>query len=302
MKKKKKGAIIILIIFLAILILLMTQTGFLQKRFTDSRDLAYWEYDENGSIINSLPFEIEGNTETCWLLMHSYGATPSEIKELAETISNNTNNTIVVPRLYGHGTVPSKLYDLSLKNWYEEVETEFDKLNEKCDKVNVAGSSFGGALAIKLSEEKDFNNLYLLNAYLTPTYKWYTVINLKYYLRVVTPILQYSKKAKKAKINDPEGLEKHIAYLNFVYAPVKNSEKFLDTIYRNAEKTNENILIQHSKNDEVASIALIKKFAEKISSETKIITTFTKSNHILLMDYDKEEVIQNIINFENLKS
>ncbi|MHA1693804.1 MAG: alpha/beta hydrolase [Candidatus Helarchaeota archaeon] len=273
------------------------RTGFLQASSIDNRDLKYWNYT-NGLQQNSSEFEINGSKEICWLLIHSYTSTPNEMKELAEKISLEFKDYIYVPRLKGHGETPSKILNLSLNNWYLQIEKEFNRLNKECKKINVVGSSIGGGISLKLAQEKEFNHLYLVNPYLFAPYKIYYIFKPETYIKYLGNILQYSKKRKLAQINSPEEIKTHIAYWNMPYAPIKNSLDFFEQVKINLNKINEPILTQHSINDKTSSIKSSELIFNNVNSSEKEIIKFEKSNHVLLKDYDKQDTINNIINFE----
>lgn len=302
MEKKWKKSLFSIVVILVLLtgFLLYLKTGFLQENKINNRDLERWDYKE-GLIDGSEEFEFNGNRDMCWLLIHSYTATPLEMKWIGERLNREFGNYVFGIRLLGHGEVPSNIVSLSLDDWYKQVEEKFEELDDECKNVNVVGSSFGGALGIKLSEEKEFASLYVLNGYLKPTYKFYHVFSPKIYINLFGNLFHYSKKTKVAKINDPEGLKVHVAYMNMPSSPVKNSQVFLETVFNDIVRVNENLLIQHSVNDDVASFNAISELYEKSSSMKKEIVLFENSNHILLMDYDSEEVIENIIEFEKGK-
>lgn len=65
-------------------------------------------------------------------------------------------------------------------DWYEQISDEFDVLSKQCKKVNLVGFSFGGALSVRLAENKQVNNTYLLSPYLFSTYKYYMVLRPKF--------------------------------------------------------------------------------------------------------------------------
>jgi len=286
----------IVIVLLSVLVLtLFFRTGFLQNKYVDSRDINYWEY-ENGIIKNSGGFEFSGNKDICWLLIHGYSSTPFEMKEIAKRVNSEFEDYMEVIRLRGHGEVPSKLYGLSLDVWYSEVSQKFEEMEKDCGKINIIGSSYGGTLALKLSNEEDFNNLYIVNGYVKPSYRFYHLLDLNTQIYLFSNSLGYLKKNKIAEINDPRGRENHIAYWNFVLEPVKDSQGFIENI--SCKDVDENLLIQHSRNDKVSNPKDIQMFYECSSSFIKEIKWFIMSNHILLMDYDKQDVIQNIIDFE----
>lgn len=297
MKRKYVIFAISSFIFIVIFLLLILKTGFLQKNQLDNKDLEYWDY-ENGFIKNTSEIEINGNSNVCWILIHSYTSTPLEMRELGEKINSEFNDSIFAIRLRGHGEIPSHVVNLNLNDWYSQINDKFDKLNSECNKINVVGSSFGSSLAMKLSEEKEFNNLYILGGYLKLPYKWYYVLDPNIIIKLSANMVYYTKNVKISSINSPEGRQKYVGYWNFPLLPVKNSQEFLKIVKNNLDKINENLLIQHSINDDIASLKEMQNLLTKASSGSKEIILFERSDHILLMDYDSDQVIDNIIEFE----
>jgi carboxylesterase len=298
MKKKKISVLTISFIIIIIFIILFLQTGILQDSKINNRDLDSWQFDENGVILGAEEFTLEGSKEVCWFLIHGYSSTPDEMREIAQEINFKFNETIFVTRLKGHGELPSRILNLTLIDWYKQVSEEYDVLNESCQKINVIGFSFGGALATRLAEKKEINNLYLLSPYLFANYKWYYLFRPEKYLDLFSNILVYSKKNKIAQINSKEGLEKHIAYWNMPFLPVKRSKIFFSELKYDLDKIEVPILLQQSKNDKTSNIKSSEYIYEKIKSPNKKLIVFEKSNHVILEDYDKNEAIKNIIDFE----
>ncbi len=298
MKFKKRYIIILAIIFI-IFCLLYLNTGFLQLSKIDNRDLKSWNFSSDGVILNAQEIRLIGKNETCWLLLHGYTSTPQELSELANRLNKEFNETVIVPRYYGHGEVPSKILNLTIENWYSQIASEFEELQNNCEKVNIVGFSFGGAIATKIAEEEKVNNLYLIAPYFKATYNPFRIFKSEFYLDIFANIISYTKKSKIGQINSKEGLEKHISYWNMPLEPVKYSSKFFKETLNNVNKISEPILIQHSINDKVASFSCSKVIFKNINSTKRDLIQFTKSNHILLEDFDKLDVIKNIINFEN---
>jgi len=272
-------------------------TGFLRGDEVSSRDLVYWNYFD-GVIEGANAFEVAGNNDTCWILIHSYAATPLEMKGLALAISEEFGDRVLAVRLAGHGEVPGNLYGLSMEDWYSQVSGDFERVVLECGDVNIVGSSFGGALSLRLAEDYDFKNLYVINGYIFPTYEWYYIFSPNFYLDIFSSVLHYSKKGDVAKINDPEGLGSHIAYRNFVFSPVKDSRDFLDGVYGNLSLIEEGFLIQYSSGDRVAEPGVALEVFERVGSESKEFVLFERSNHVILADYDAGDAIENVLAFE----
>lgn len=300
MRKIKKRTLFFVFVFLFFLCLtvLFFQTGILQNKSIDKRDLAFWKYNDSGVIAGAEEFILEGKNETCWYLIHGYTSTPDEMKEIAENLKQEFQEKIIVTRLKGHGEVPSHIVNLTLDDWYAQVSSEFDELKKDCHKINLVGFSFGGALATRLAETKKVNNVYLLSPYLFATYHPYYIFKLETYLDFFGNFLIYAKKQKIGQINDPEGLKKHIAYWNMPFKPIKNSKAFFKKVQTDLKEITAPILLQQSKNDEASDFQSSVSIYQNVNSSKRELISFEKSNHIIPEDYDKKTVIQNIINFE----
>jgi len=282
---KKKIIIIVNVCIIAcILYLLFATTGFLQEGSIDDKDLKYWSYDD-GIIEGAEEFKINGNNEYCWLMIHGYNSSPRVFRELANKINKKFGDGIYTIRLAGHGKIPSHLRGKNLNIWYKQVKDRYHSLN--CERVNVVGSSFGGALSLRLAQQEELNNVYLLAPFLFTSLEP---------LLIFSGVLNYLKKAKIGPINDPWGMKNHISYWRFVLPPVRDSMDFLKETKSGISNIEENVLIMHSKDDKISHYSNSKYIYENLRGDKKLIS-FTKSNHILLMDYDRKKVIKNIIKF-----
>lgn len=289
------GAFVILITFIQI----HASTGIFQPEKIDDRDQKSWSRT-NGIINGAEEFTYVGKNETCWLLIHSYAASPGEMRGLADAIYTRFGDTVVGIRLDGHGELPSKLENKNLTHWYSQVNVQVEEGMQYCKKLNVVGSSLGGVLALRVAQEHDINNLYVLNPFLTKTHVWYKILPFELRLRLLSELFRYDKKTKIANINDIEGMNKHIAYWNMPYAPLRTSLPFIKETRKQIPKITEPIFIAHSKYDRVAAFSGAREIHAQTSSASKEIFIVNKSNHVLLLDYDREEVINKVLAFEDL--
>jgi esterase/lipase len=189
------------------------------------------------------------------------------MREIAEGIHREFNETVVVTRLKGSGEVPSHVFNLTLYDWYEQVSEEFDVLNEECNKVNLVGFSFGGALSARLAENKDVNNVYLLSPYIFATYEYYRIFKLETYMSILTDFSYYVKKIKIGQINSQEGLDNHIAYWNMPFGPMTNSKPFFEDVKSDLGNITVPILLQQSKNDKASDIKSSIYIYDHVASE-----------------------------------
>lgn len=283
---------------LLILTLLFIRTGFLRPQQIDDADAAHWMRDENGVIAGNDTITLQGNTRHCWLAIHSFAATPDEMRNLAEQIHQDRGDTVVAPRLLGHATLPSELQTYTMDDWYLQVGTEYRTLAATCDEVSVVGSSIGGALALRLAEDHDLHAVYAINPYLyrTPQH-WYYLAPVEWYMEQLEPVLHFIRRREVAQISDPSGLAAHTAYYYLPVRPMTASREFFATTEARLSEITEPTLILHSTEDPVSDYQTATTIAESVTANQVALRTFSDSKHILLRDYEQLNVIQSILDF-----
>lgn len=274
------------------------KTGFFAPEGVDKQDIEKWEHNENGVMEGQEEFSIEGSKDHCWLLTHSYTSTPSEMKYLGSVLNEHFGEYVRAPRLLGHGMLPSELEGFSLSDWYNQIEGEYLDMKEECEGVSFIGSSIGGLIGMRLSEEHNLYSVYALNSFFNVPYNFYYIFKPEVYMEVFGPYFHYVKKNKTGRIADPEGKKKHFAYLNMPLKPMVDSKDFFLETKQDLAKIKEPMFIAHSIEDPVSSFEGVREAYKIISSKEKEFLEVSNSEHILLRDYDKWEIIEKIIDFE----
>ena len=82
------------------------------------------------------------------------------------------------------------------------------------------------------------------------------------------------------------------------YPPIKNSFDFIDKTMKDLDKIDEPIFIAHSKNDPTADKKSAISVYQRVNSKIKQLNWYDNSSHVLLMDSDREYLIEDIIKFE----
>lgn len=299
MKINKKILLVVLIfVFLSLLAVAYYKTGLFSPESIDETDKFEWEYDENGLILGQESFTLEGDTDHCWLLIHSYTSTPDEMRKLANILNKIFEEYIFVPRLKGHAKLPSDLEGLSLKDWHNQIENDYINLSERCGRVSLVGSSIGGLIAIRIAEDYEVNSVYAINTFFSVPYSFYHIFRPEIYLEFLGPHFHYIKKNKKGRIANPLGQEKHFTYFNMPLEPIINSKFFFLDTKENLNKINEPFFMAHSIKDPVSSFEGVKEAYEIVSSINKKFLEVSNSEHILLRDYDNYKIIEEVVDFE----
>lgn len=87
------------------------------------------------------------------LLTHGFTGSPAAMVPWGRYLAEQ-GFAVAVPRLPGHATTWRELNRTRWQDWYGEVERAFDRLRQQCDQVVVGGLSLGGALVLRLAEER----------------------------------------------------------------------------------------------------------------------------------------------------
>jgi carboxylesterase len=101
----------------------------------------------------ALPFEFQGtesNREISCLLLHSFTASPSEVRPLGLYLRNKGYSGIS-PLLPGHGSVPEDLGNTTWLDWYAVARDSLYYLKDTYKYVFVIGVALGSVLATILA-------------------------------------------------------------------------------------------------------------------------------------------------------
>ena len=98
------------------------------------------------------PFSANGGPHGV-LLCHGFTGSPASMRPWAEDLAGR-GFTVRLPRLPGHGTTWQEMNTTTWRDWYAEVDDALTELRDRCEWVAVAGLSMGGALALRLAQQR----------------------------------------------------------------------------------------------------------------------------------------------------
>ncbi|MFX0015665.1 MAG: alpha/beta hydrolase [Promethearchaeota archaeon] len=138
----------------------------------------------------ALPFEFKGHgskNEIGCLLLHSFTASPSEVRPLGVFL-RNCGYSGIAPLLPGHGSDPEELRQKSWLDWYSNAREGLFYLIQNYNKVVVIGVALGSVLATMLAaspEREQIGGLVLISPSQHPP---------STLVKTVLPFLKYIKK------------------------------------------------------------------------------------------------------------
>ena len=96
------------------------------------------------------------------LLLHGFTGNPSSVRPVAESLLD-TDSTLSVPLLPGHGGTWRDLARTSWAEWSAAAVDEFDRLASLHPSVVVAGLTMGGALALDVGAQRTPASIVAIN-------------------------------------------------------------------------------------------------------------------------------------------
>jgi len=242
------------------------------------------------------PVRIDRGRDRACLLLHGFMSAPADFGPLPEAL-DAAGWDVHAPVLPGHGTDPRDLCGLSADDMAAAPRREYLALRKRYETVVLVGFSLGGAISIRLADEKPPDALVLINPYLASTYKAYYVLPPRWWHAMLTPLLDWVvRPAGIFNVNRPEGEAEIVAYRAI---PTEAFAAVFEAACRASETELRGcrVLVILSDGDSTASPKAARRWAEmRLAGETPI-RSFARSDHLLLLDYDREEATRAVVEF-----
>jgi len=229
------------------------------------------------------------------ILIHGYIGSPLDFKPLKQELANR-GFRVVIPTIpgqtkecfaYKRGSYTPEFYIDWITDIIQGESKRFDK------KPFLVGSSMGGTLSVIMASKGTVDKIVLLSPFFGLRFANQLICKLSQVLRWLVPIVP---RFIRGMINDQNGYKEYIPGSFLVSLSSFNQLVKLAILARKCvQKISIPTLIIASPNDKVASFPATKQLFSL--RENAKINEFPRSNHILLYDYDREEVAKLIVKF-----
>ena len=219
------------------------------------------------------------------LLVHGLNGSRRDFAELEVVLQDRgmlTHNML----LPGHGGNVRDMLSLGWHDWAEAVRSDLLALKQRCDVVFLVGHSLGGALCLHTAAHEEVAGLVAMCAplHMHPLTRLGVGLAKRF-----TPLLPTIRE----DVHDPEARRR---YTRDVYRwtpmmPVASMLEFLPTLRAELPQITVPALIMTSIFDHVVPARDAREIYRRIGSKEKHLVTFHRSYHVILKDYDREEVI-----------
>ena len=233
------------------------------------------------------------------LLIHGLTGTPGTVSVVHDALLA-AGFRVAAPCLAGHGVDVAELADSTWEEWYATVRTAFEALRRDVDHVYCAGTSLGSLLALRLALDEGWG-VRAMALMATPMALSLTgrmalaavrFSPLRWLLRAVP-------KDPEASVADPEGRARY-EELSLPMLPVHavfeiaRAQRMLRPQLRRISNP---ILLLHGANDTVAPPANVELLRKGVASDVVEVVTLPRSRHVITMDWEKDRVAMEIVDF-----
>ncbi|GAC1616461.1 MAG: alpha/beta fold hydrolase [Ktedonobacteraceae bacterium] len=218
------------------------------------------------------------------LLVHGLNGSRRDFAELEMVLQERgmlTSNVL----LPGHGGHVRDMLPLGWHDWANAVRAELNALKQRCDVVFLVGHSLGGALCLHMAAHEEVAGVVTMCAPL----HMHPLTHLGVHIaRRLTPLLP----TLREDVHDPAARRR---YTRDVYRwtpmmPVASMLEFLPTLRVELPRITAPALIMTSIFDHVVPARDGQEIYRHIGSKDKHLVTFHRSYHVIMKDYDREEV------------
>jgi carboxylesterase len=225
------------------------------------------------------------------LLVHGLNGCRDDMIELTEALASHgmVTENILLP---GHGTHVRDMFTPGWPEWTAAVHSELQALKQRCDVVFLIGHSLGGALCLYTAAHEEVAGIVALCA---PLYMQWWMLPAVSFIKRITPALP----TVHVDICDPVARSRYErpVYSWTPMAPVESMLLNLPTLRSELPKVKAPALIIVAKRDHVVPARNGREIYRLLGSQEKHLVTLHRSYHVVMKDYDREEVLARTLAF-----
>ncbi len=245
---------------------------------------------------DAMPIDLDGDRGAV-LCLHGFSGTPYEVKPIALEL-NRRGYRVVCPLLIGHGRGDDALANSRWSDWLMSAKLAFDTLAKDWDKIVIVGFSMGGLLSLKLAHEKGGRVLGV--AALAPAYEIDMVSN--FGLRLIKKLGIASWLPHMPKSGGPDVSDPAVGYAmpSNEKMPIAAAQSLLKgqaAVDQIVSRLMMPVWIFQGKQDHTVPTHSAKNLFSKLRMKDKRLIFYPKSWHILTLDVEHDEVIEDVCGY-----
>lgn len=226
------------------------------------------------------------------LALHGLGGGPYEFGALLDLLRER-GWTVAAPVLPGHGGPGPVMPRSAWPDWAAAVDTAYNALAASHPRVAVIGFSTGATLALHLADRRPVDRLVLLAPFLAIRYSRLLPWRPQTYLRALSQVLPDLPRRPPA-VRDRFARRYVVsaaAFRTFSLHATLSALELIDTVLPRIPAIQTPTLILQGRRDTVVEPARAAWLAANLGSARRDLVWFGRSDHLLALDREREEVI-----------
>jgi len=257
-------------------------------------------------IFTNEPFhwQHESRPNEACLLLHGLGGGIYEMQWLAERL-HGSGFTVRGINYPGHDKPSFRMPASAWEDWYQHITETYESMAEQYERVSIIGFSTGCPLALKLAYEHparhQVDKLVLLSPFLNIRKGWYTrLVDPEKIIPHLSRFWPHLPRVGGLPIVDktlvPQA-RKAVYYRTFNLTAVSSALELIRDIKPNLSAIENPALVVMSSQDRVVDPAGADYLMEHLGSHQKKMVWLHRSNHVIMLDADRELVLDQVTGF-----
>lgn len=222
------------------------------------------------------------------LLLHGFTGSSADVRMLGRFLEKK-GYTSLAPHYKGHGVPPEQLIRSSPDEWWQDVVTAYETLQEAgYDEIAVAGLSLGGVFSLKLS----------MNVPLKGVITMCSPMSMRTTDKMFKGVIKYAKDYKRFEGKNESQIESELqAIIDHGMPSLKDLQQLIVDVREQLDYVYSPLLVVQSKNDEVIDPNSAHIIYEQVESLKKDLLWFENSKHVITLGPEKGKLHNDIYQF-----
>ena len=234
------------------------------------------------------------------LVLHGLGGGPFELAPVIDAL-RKAGIDVEAPILPGHEGDGPRMPGSLWTDWAAAVEESFDRLSARAEggRVAVLGFSTGATLALHLASHRPVDRLILLAPFLAIRFSRWVPIPAQHWLGPIARVLPNLPRRPAATVSRAvrRDLDSSTPFRTFSLPSTLSALALIERVKPTVGTIQAPTLILQGKRDTVVEPSGAAWLLEHLGTEDKRLVWFTRSDHLLAWDHDRELVVGTCLMF-----
>ncbi|MDP6634415.1 MAG: alpha/beta fold hydrolase [Phycisphaerae bacterium] len=282
---------ILKIVIVTLAVMQLFNIGMYFRATAEGRKIADTEY---GDAFESVDYCGRGDVGV--LLFHGLHGVPRNFQAIMTGLQERGIH-YYAPMLGGDRPSPLAGLGFTDARFAMDADRAYAILKQRCKRIIVVGHSFGALQATDIASRHRIVAMVVTSPAYRITQRWFVQPSMEAWTRTLAPVLPLLPKFSPARMNDPSGLDGYTGFATFPLQSVNALVDYSGRVLARANQVKAPVLCLLSRGDEVIDVPSAVAGINSLGSAEKRVVWYTRSNHLVLLDYDREDANRKVLGF-----